>query len=103
MSETFSNFAIVELMGRSVIAGLVTEAVIGGSPFIRVDVPEMNGIPAFTKFFGQGSIYCITPCDEATARAAVEGLRSKPINLYMLNLPAHSTVDREDNSYNEEG
>jgi hypothetical protein len=88
MPDKFEQFAIVELMGRQVIAGLVSEQVIGGSAFVRVDVPETEGEPAFTKFYGSGSIYCLTPCNEATARAAVAGLRPKPINLYQLNLPS---------------
>jgi len=101
MPEKFETYAIVELMGRSVIAGLVTEQTIGGSAFVRVDVPETNGIPAYTKFYGPSSIYCLTPCDEATARAAVEGLRVKPINVYALSLPSRSSSfddddDRED-------
>jgi len=96
MSETFDQFCIVELMGRQVIAGKVTEQTIGGQAFIRVDVPEVGGMPAFTKFYGQGAIYCLTPCDETTAIAAVKGLRVKPVNLYQLNLPSHSIVDRED-------
>jgi len=100
MSEGFEQYAIVELMGRSVLAGLVTEQVIGGSAFVRVDVPAANGIPAFTKFYGAGAIYCITPCDEATARAAVIGLRQKPISLYQLNLPAR-TFSQEDIEENE--
>lgn len=97
MSETFDQFCIVELMGRQVIAGRVTEQVIGGSAFVRVDVPECNGIPAFTKFYGASAIYAMTPCSEATANAAVVGLRQKPVNIYQLNLPARSMdIDEED-------
>jgi hypothetical protein len=96
MSDKFEQYAIVELMGRQVIAGLVTEQNIGGNAFVCVDVPEAGGIKAFTKFFGPGSIYCITPCDQETAQAAVEGLRTKPINVYMLNLPSRSSVDVDD-------
>lgn len=87
MVEKFEQFAIVELMGRVVIAGLVTEQVIGGQSFVRVDVPATEKQEAFTKLYGTGAIYCITPCDEDTAKTAVEGLRSKPINMWMLNLP----------------
>jgi len=87
MAEKFEQFAIVELMGRVVVAGLVSEQVIGGQSFVRVDIPAIEEQAAFTKFFGAGAIYCITPCDEATAKAAVEGLRSKPIDIWKLNLP----------------
>lgn len=103
MADIFEQFCIVELMGRQVIAGKVSEQVIGGSAFVRVDVPGIEETPAFTKFYGAGSIYCLTPCDEATAIAAVKGLRPKPINVYQLNLPSNSIVDdNDDNEDNED-
>jgi hypothetical protein len=74
-------------MGRVVFAGLVTEQIIGGQSFVRLDVPAMGEQPAFTKFFGSGAIYCITPCDQTTARIAVERLGSRPIDLWKLQLP----------------
>jgi hypothetical protein len=87
MTEKFEQFAIVELMGHSVISGLVSEQVIGGQPFVRVDVPTTQKQLAFTKFFGSGAIYCITPCDEATALIAIDRLLSRPIDLFKLNIP----------------
>lgn len=96
MPDTFDQFCIVELMGRQVIAGRVTEQVIGGQAFVRVDVPETPSIPAFTKFYGAGAIYAMTPCDEATARVATAGLRQKPVNIYQLNLPSSISAQIED-------
>jgi len=94
MAQSFDSFCIVELMGRQVIAGRVTEQTIGGCALLRVDIPEVDGTPAFTKFYGASSIYCLTPCDEATARAAVAGLRPKPVNVYQLNLPPGIAADQ---------
>ena len=37
--EKFNQWCIVELMGRQVIAGQVSEQTIGGTAFIRVDGP----------------------------------------------------------------
>ena len=37
--QKFEGFAIVELMGRNVIAGYVSEQVIAGAALLRVDVP----------------------------------------------------------------
>ena len=99
MAEKFEQFAIVELMGRVVIAGLVSEQVIGGQSFVRVDVPMYNEQPAFTKFFGPGAIYCITPCAEDTALIAVGRLQIRPIELFKLNLSELSSgnpYDSED-------
>jgi hypothetical protein len=88
MTEAFEQYAIVELFGRSVIAGMVREQVIGGQGFVRVDVPAIDGQEAFTKFYGPGAIYAITPTDEKSALAAVQSLRQKPIDVWKLNLPA---------------
>lgn len=91
MAETFEHFAIVELFGHQVIAGKVSEQVIGGQGFVRVDVPAVDGRDAFTKFYGAGAIYAITPCDEETALMAVAGLRKKPVDVWRLNLPQLNT------------
>lgn len=84
--EGFEQFAIVEIMGHQTYAGLVTEQVIGGSSFVRVDVPAIGEDPGFTKLFGASSIYCITPTSEEFARAVAARHKSKPVNLYMPEL-----------------
>lgn len=96
MTEKFEQYAIVELFGRQVIAGLVTEQLLGNQGFVRVDVPAVNGQESFTKFYGPGAIYAITPCDEDTCKAAVLGLRQKPIDIWKLNLPQLSVGDEDD-------
>lgn len=93
MSEKFEQFAIVELFGHQVIAGKVSEQVVGGQGFVRVDVPSIEGAEGFTKFYGAGAIYAITPCNEETMLAAVEGLRQKPIDVWKLHLPQLSAND----------
>jgi hypothetical protein len=79
-SEKFDQWAIVEIMGHQRLAGRVTEQAIGGSSFVRVDVPEVGGCPPFTKLLGSSSIYAITITDEETARAAANSLRQKPLD-----------------------
>lgn len=86
MADKFEQFAIVELFGHQIIAGKVSEQVIGGQGFVRVDVPAIDGQDGFTKFYGAGAIYAITPCDEPTMMAAVAGLEQKPIDVWKLNL-----------------
>ena len=98
MSEKFEAFAIVELFGHQIIAGMVTEQTIGSQGFVRVDVPELDGRPGFTKFYGSGAIYGITPCDEKTALEAVRALRPQPVQVYIhpaLRAPADDG-DEED-------
>lgn len=100
MSETrstFDSWAILEIMGHVTLAGRVTEQAIGGASFIRIDVPECGNQKAFTRFYGAGSIYSITPVDEETARLAAGRLRPDPITIYGLarQLPAGQTrIDR---------
>jgi hypothetical protein len=90
-SQSFDSWAIVELFGHNVIAGRVSEQTIGGASFVRVDVPEIDDQPEFTKFFGGAAIYAITPTGEAEVRAACERLRVRPVKPYVipdLSLPS---------------
>ncbi|RJX17557.1 MAG: acetyltransferase [Desulforudis sp.] len=84
--EAFDQWCIMELFGRQVIAGRVTEQVIGGCSFIRVDVPENNGNAAFTRFYGQGAIYAMTPVSEEVARLALKRFQPAPVNVYVPEL-----------------
>ena len=65
----FEEWAVLELFGHQRIAGKVSEATIGGCAFVRVDVPE-TAKPAYTKYYGNGAVYAMTPCDEDVARLA---------------------------------
>ena len=85
-NEQFESWAIVEIFGHTKIAGKVSEATIGGCSFIRIDVPEHNGQPAFTKFYGNGAIYSMTPCSEEVARAALKQIMPKPVSVWMPEL-----------------
>lgn len=98
-TSTFSQWCIVEIMGHKKFAGFVTEQTVGGTAFVRVDVPEVTftdrgkekTLPAFSKLFGAGSIYCISPCTEETAKAFAAQMRSEAFALYEApRLPAPS-------------
>jgi hypothetical protein len=82
-ADRFESWAIIELFGHTQIAGKVSEATIGGCSFLRVDVPEIDGKPAITKFYGQGAIYSMTPVSEELARAAVKSFQHRPVNVYI--------------------
>ncbi len=86
-------WAIVELFGHQRIAGLMTEEVIAGQGFVRIDVPEIaadarayegptGSISAHSRFFGPGAIYSINPVDEAVAKAAAAKIRHAPVMEY---------------------
>lgn len=82
----FETWAVVEVMGHRRHAGFVSELTIGGTSFIRVDVPEVvaggETLPAFTKILGAQSIYAMTPCTEETARAFAAMLQGRAFNVY---------------------
>jgi hypothetical protein len=93
---TFKTWGVIELFGHTVIAGVITEQTIGGIAFIRVDVPETVPQSAFTKFYGAGAIYAITPTSEMTARVVIERLLVTPVNVYTLPAPQAHYTDDED-------
>lgn len=76
--STFKHWCIVELFGHSKIAGHCTEENIAGTNMLRVDVPETNKQPGFTKYYGSSAIYAINPVDETTAKLAVESMEVAP-------------------------
>ena len=97
---SFEEYAVVELMGHKIIAGMVTEEEIAGAAFLRVDVPEVDGNKPFTKFFSPGAIYSVTPVDQDTCFRAVASYREKPIEVWRLtetiSLPEPHDRDDED-------
>ncbi len=82
---TFNQHCILELMGHQRIAGKVSEQVIAGTAFLRIDVPKVDGIAAFTKFYSASAVYSITPVDEAICLRAVAGYRERPIETWRLS------------------
>lgn len=103
----FEQWAVVEIMGHRKFAGFVSELSIGGTSFVRVDIPEVTArdgevMPSFTKIFGAGSIYCISPCTEETARAFACQIRSRAFDLYeapRLEMSAKKAADDNDDDW----
>lgn len=87
-------WAIVEIMGHQQVAGKVSEETIAGSAMLRVDVPEVEGQTAFTKFYASNAIYAITPTEERIARAAASSFRARPVELWRLNLTQPQLVEK---------
>jgi len=81
--QQYEGWAIVELFGHSRIAGMISEQAIGGASFLRVDIPALNGVQAFTKFYGGGAVYAITPCDEETAVQVATTLQARPVEIWV--------------------
>lgn len=79
-AEKFELWAVVELFGHSKIAGFCSEQNVAGNNMLRVDVPETEQMPGFSRFLNHGAIYAINPVDEFTAKKIAEGLNVRPID-----------------------
>lgn len=104
-SQPFDHWCIVELMGHQRIAGRVTEVNLFGSALMRVDVPEVENAPGFSKFFGANAIYAITPVEERVARAMAKSYDQRPVvewELRRLMLPEPVEDPGNDYEYTEE-
>lgn len=105
-TETFESWCIVELFGHQRIAGLVTEQTIGGSSFVRVDVPANGDTPEYTRLFGNGAIYAINPVSETVARAAAAQYRSVPVSIYdfpeLRALTSQTTLGFEEQQFDSD-
>ena len=82
MENKFEVFAIVELFGHQKLSGKVTEHNVGSATFIRIDVPETKGQPAFTRLVNPSAIYAINPTTEEVATAKAEQLQTAPIDAW---------------------
>ena len=106
-NKPFEQWAIIELFGHNMIAGYVSEQIIAGAAFVRVDVPDVIAcpdaslsVPGFTKLFGPAAIYAITPTDETTARQAAVNLTTRPVSPWIVpdgrqRLPP-PTIDKDE-------
>ena len=108
-SESYEGWAIVEAMGHQQVAGKVSEAIQYGTPMLRVDVyvtkthegagmvaagieePDVEDkVRVATQYYGGASIYRLTPCDEATALAAMD----RAVNSYTVPEVVRAAVER---------
>jgi hypothetical protein len=107
------TWAIVEIMGHTKLAGMAKTEPFGTVMMLRVDVPELPekrrteksswdestgqyyetpqnveivepSEAAYTRYFGLQAVFSITPCDEPTARAAMERMRKSPAKTLRL-------------------
>ena len=107
-SDKFEGWCIVEQLGHKRLAGYVSEQVVGGTAFIRVDVPGPDGKPVATQFLSGGSIYAITPCTEDLARKVAANCVVQPVTEWDIRRPAlpgqttsYSGPDEDDDDYEE--
>lgn len=84
MSETFDEWAFLELMGHRKLGGKVSEATLAGAAFIRIDVYTEGAEAAATQFYSPSAVYCITPTTEDLARGYAKQNVPRPIERWEL-------------------
>lgn len=78
-TDKIELFAIVELFGHQRIAGKVTEQAFGSSTFVRIDVPETEAQPAFTRLVNPSAVYAINPVTKEVMEEMARSIQQKPI------------------------
>lgn len=107
----FDGWAIVEIFGHQRYAGYVTTQAFGQAVMFRVDVPPLDererltkgyeyvdgksvppgstvkegAVQGYTKLFGVGAIYGLTPCTQEAAVKAVSAMQSRPLQVVKLS------------------
>lgn len=77
------TWAIVELMGHRRVIGMVTEATIAGTQFLRVDV--LDGDTTTTQYYAPSAVYGLHPTTEAVALKAAKSVAPyRPVSPYEL-------------------
>jgi hypothetical protein len=79
--QNLKSGPVLELFGHQRLAGMVTEAQLGGASFVRVDVPEDGKKKGWklTKMYNPSAIYSITPVTEETARLVARSVSGEPV------------------------
>jgi hypothetical protein len=77
--EKFELNAVIELFGHTRIAGKVTEQTVAGTSFVRIDVPETEKQPAFTRILHPNAIYAFNPVTEEVMLAMARQISIVPI------------------------
>ncbi|REJ83144.1 MAG: hypothetical protein DWQ44_00050 [Bacteroidetes bacterium] len=78
-TEKFELDAIVELFGHQRVAGRVSEQSIGVATFIRIDIPETDHQPGFSRLVHPNAIYAINPVTEEVMKEMANRIHQKPI------------------------
>lgn len=87
--QALESWALVELFGHQRIVGKVTVDPVDFPGMVRVDVPDLlkDGEVArkgFTRYFGRGALYSVTPVSEQAVRELlphVDGHPSRPLGI----------------------
>lgn len=96
--ETDTQWGIVEIMGRKIIAGKISKSEMLGAPMLRIDIPATSAFPEFTQFYGSQSIYSVTFTSEEAAIVIAESVKADPVCVYVPDLSSAKRLE----AYKEE-
>jgi len=117
-SSNFEGWAVLEIFGHQRYAGHVSTQIFGTAVMFRIDVPALKErerltkrpgyiegtyapagtlikegeVQGYTKLFGVGAIYALTPCTQETAIKAVEEMQPRP--MMILSIPTQPTTEK---------
>ena len=82
-AEMLKSWALVELYGHARIVGWLTRNPPEMPDMVRVDVPDLLKEEkvvrkGFTRYFGVGALYSVTPINEQTMRALLPNVSGAP-------------------------
>lgn len=81
----YAGPAILELMGRTELAGMVREVTIAGAGFLRVDIPSaVEGQAYATQFVSPAALYRLTPCSEEAMLVVARRCQPQPVKPWEL-------------------
>lgn len=101
VSEKFSGFVIIELMGHRRLAGFLTVDPPEMPGLLRIDIPAEGERPATTQYYATSAVYAITPTTETVAIRVARASQPAPVNPWELRetapaLPARAVRYSED-------
>lgn len=85
--NSFEGWVILELMGHRRLAGYLSEQVVGGAAFLRIDVPHGDDGASTSQFYSASAVYCITPTTEELARRVAKTCAPRPVSTFELPAP----------------
>lgn len=100
-------WAIVEIMGHRIRAGLVSDATIGGATMLRVEHPTAatpDGGEPVTEYYAPQAIFAIRPCtQEDAARVAGQSWPAgQPRPQLAYELEVHVDDDDDDDDFTDD-
>lgn len=78
------KWEFVEIMGHQQLAGYVTEVVRFGAPCLQIEVPALDGRPAFVRRFSASALFSETEISEQVALGWLRANRPLPASRELL-------------------